>query len=107
MSGDTFMGFIELNERAWGTDSYPGRPRLEAILRARVVAFWQSNKARDPAYRVTVHENITEIHHWATDMLIASKTRVPDRRLVRLYVDKRRVRIKGVRILIEEGSQTP
>jgi hypothetical protein len=101
---DTFMGFVELNERAWGTDSYPGRPRLEEILRARVVAFWQHSRNRDPAYRVSIHENLLEIHEWASQTLIDSKNRMPEKRLTRLYVDKRRARIKGVRILLEEDK---
>lgn len=101
---DTFMGFVELNERAWGSDGYAGRPRLEEILRARVVAFWQHSRNRDPAYRVSVHENLHEIHEWAAHVLIESRTRTPEKRLARLYVDKRRVRIKGVRILLEEDK---
>ncbi len=101
---DTFMGFVELNERAWGTDSYAGRPRLEEILQARVVVFWQHSRNRDPAYRVSVHENLAEIHEWATQMLVESKTRTPEKRLSRIYVDQRRARIKSVRIQLEEDK---
>lgn len=98
---DAFLGFVELNERAWGNDSYLGRPKLQEILEARVVIFWQSTKKRDPAYRVTVHQNLDEIHHFAKDMLIHSSTRIPDKRLARMYVDHRRVRIKGVKVIFE------
>lgn len=104
MGNETFMGFVELNERAWGTESYPGRPRLEQILHAKVVAFWQTTRNRDPAYRVSVHQNLAEIHRWATEMLIHSRTRSPEKRLVRLYVDQRRARIKSVRVALEWDS---
>lgn len=98
---DTFLGYVQLNERAWGTEGYPNRPTLEEILEARVVAFWSSTRRKEPGYRVTVHQNLSEIHRFASEMLIHSRTQVPDKRLTKLYVDKRQVRIKAVRVLLE------
>jgi len=98
---DAFLGFVEMNERAWGQDSYPGRPTLQQILDTRIVVFWRSTKHKDPAYRVTVHEKLTEVHDYAAQMLLHSKTRLPDRRLAKVYVDRRLLVIKGVKVVFE------
>jgi len=104
---DGFLGFLELNERAWGGDTYADRPKLEAILGAHVVAFWRSTHRRDPACRVTIHINLNEVHRYAAEMLIHSNTRTPDRRLMRLYVGGQRARIKGIKLILEIEAPLP
>ena len=40
MAAKDFMAYVQAHERQWGMDTYPDRPALESILKARVVAFW-------------------------------------------------------------------
>lgn len=100
-SDDTFLGFVELNERAWGTESYVGRPKLQEILDARVVVFWHSTKRRDPGLRISVYPDLKALHHYTSRMLIHSNTQQPDRRIARVYVDRRRMRLKGIKLVFD------
>jgi hypothetical protein len=99
-----FLGDVELHERAWGTQSYSGRPKLAEVMSARIVAFWRDNR-RDPGYRITLHQNSGEIQKFVTDLVLDSNTRAPTRRLARLYVEKKRIRIKGVKLIFEMEEQ--
>jgi hypothetical protein len=78
-----FTGYVELHERAWGMDTYPGRPKLEAILAARVVALWHSSGRKEPGFRITVHNGIEEINQHIMDLVLHSKSALPQRRLLR------------------------
>lgn len=99
---DTFMGYVELNERAWGMEKYPGRPTLEEILAAKVVVFWRcTSNRKDPGYRVTLHRSIAELEKHAFDMRIHSNTRMPDRRLAKLFVNQRPAKIAGLKLRLE------
>lgn len=105
--GETFVGFVELNERAWGTNSYPGRPTLHEILTSKIVAFWRTDQKRDHAYRVTLHTTLRDINNYASAIVLHSNTRTPERRLMRLYVDQRRVVIRGVKLILEFNGEPP
>jgi hypothetical protein len=98
---ETFLSYVELHERAWGMDTYPNRPSLDSILKARVVAFWHPLNRKDAGYRITVHNNLMELNQFATDLLLHSRTRPPDKRLARLFVDQQKVKIRGVKLLLE------
>jgi hypothetical protein len=74
---------------------------LQDILESRIVVFWRSTSRRDPAYRVTLHHDLKELHRHASQMLIHSSTQTPDRRIARVYVDRRRLLIKGIKIVFE------
>lgn len=99
--GESFMSYVQLHERAWGMDSYPNRPKLEDILQAKYVAFWASTTRNDPGYRITLHEDGAEINRYLTELVLHSKTRIPDRRLARLFIEKKQYRIKGVKVMVE------
>lgn len=96
----SFLNEVEIHERVWGTVSYSGRPKLSDIMTARIVAFWRYSR-RDPGYRVTLHNDSREIHKYVTDMVLNVNTRTPNRRLARLYVEQKRIKIKGVKIIFE------
>src|SRR5260221_4560132 len=40
----TFIELVELHERKWGTQAYPGRPSLQALMTAPIVALWTFKK---------------------------------------------------------------
>lgn len=96
---ESFTSYVELHERAWGMDSYPGRPKLEDILSARVVALWHSSTKREPGYRITVYDDIKEVNQHIMDLVLHSKTESPQRRLFRLFIDKEMAKIKGLKVL--------
>lgn len=103
MTDETFMGWIQLHERAWGTEKYADRPTLKDMLNAPVLVFWYPhNRAHDHRFTASVYPSMMEVNKHATLMLVESKFKVPARRIARLFVDQRRVRIRGVRVLIEQ-----
>jgi len=95
-----FLGEVEIHERAWGTQSYSGRPKLADIMSARIVAFWRENRL-DPGYRITLHQDTKEIQRHVTEILLNVNTRTPSRRLARLFVEHKRIKIKGVKLIFE------
>lgn len=103
---ETLLGWIQLHERAWGQDRYPNKPSLEDMLHAPVLAFWFPAKRSETRYTVSVHASLRDLNAYATHLLVYSKIEQPQQRLARLFVDGRRVRIRGVRILIEDLGQT-
>lgn len=103
---ETLLSWIQLHERAWGQDRYPNRPSLEDMLHAPVLAFWFPAKRGETRYTVSVHASLRDLNAYATHLLVYSKVEQPQQRLARLFVDGRRVKIRGVRILIEEVGQT-
>jgi len=97
-----FMRFVEQHERAWGTESYKGRPSLNQLLEAKVVAFWHPTS--DAMYpTATIHKDIGEINDYVTHLVWHSvKERLPLLRLEAVFVNKRQRKIKAVKILYEE-----
>jgi hypothetical protein len=103
---ETFLGWIQLHERAWGTENYKDRPSLRDMLDAPVLAFWYPARTKsNPRYTATIHQSLKGLHEYATYLLLHSSVRQPEARLARLFVDKRKVRIRGVRVLIEEAME--
>ncbi len=105
MSHDTFMGHVQLHERAWGTDNYKGRPSLDEILSARIVCFWRVRYS-DPGYQITLHESPSEIHKYASDLVLHNRTRPPERRIAKLFVEKEQWVIKGVKVIAEPAAKS-
>ena len=97
-----FMDLVQLHEREWGTDSYPGRPSLEDILAAKVVLFWMPFKDRRKRHIITVHGNGKSIRAYVTHMLLNVRDEPPDRRLDKIFVNKQEALIKGVDIIYEK-----
>ncbi|MBZ0278291.1 MAG: hypothetical protein K8I60_19240 [Anaerolineae bacterium] len=104
-----FMYHVELHERAWGMDGYPGRPSLEDIMTAPVVAFWYNadpNRKRETRYFATVHQDISELNRYVSRMVLHSTVKIPDRRLTRLFVQRQEVIIRGVKLVLAKIEST-
>lgn len=106
MRDETLLGWVQLHERSWGQDRYKDRPGLEDMLNAQVLAFWYPNKRNETRFTASVHQTLRDLNAYATHLLIYSKVEQPQQRLARLFVDGRRVRVRGVRILIEEITES-
>jgi hypothetical protein len=96
----TFMDIVQEHERAWGTQSYSNRPTLAQLLSAPVVIIWQSADQKELHQMMTVHQNLDDLHKYATRLLIHSKQELPKRRMVAVYVNQKKVSIQGVKVLL-------
>lgn len=101
---DAFMGLVELHERNWGTDTYPGRPRLSDILDAPVVVFWYSMDRNESRHLITLHDDLNQLSQYVEDMFLHQNTRKIDRRLARIYYNREQMRVKGLKLIFEKPT---
>jgi hypothetical protein len=95
-----FMDTIESHERAWGTETYKGRPTLEQLIAAQVVAFWHpAGPGIKPT--VTIHQSLKEINDYVTALVLHSETSLPAVRLEKVFANKTQIKIKGIEINFE------
>lgn len=100
---DTFMGWVELHERSWGSERYPDRPTLEQILASPVVSFWRPAKQdKDFRYIARLFDNLKEIERHYTRLVIRANIEPPHDRMQRLYVNRRHFVISGVTMQFRE-----
>ena len=100
---DSFMDWVQLHERAWGSKSYPGRPSLEAIMASPVVTFWRSVKeGKNPPFTVRLYSDLKDVEKYLTRLLFRSSIEEPQERLARIYANQKRVTVRAVRILFQE-----
>ena len=94
-----FLALVQQHERVWGVDTYPGRPDLETILTARVVAFWQVQSAGKHADhpQITLHKDLREIEDFYVKLMLRSALPIQQRRLYKLYADGQQMRIASVK----------
>lgn len=94
-----FLALVQQHERAWGNDTYPGRPDLATILDASVVAFWQVQNASKHAGhpQITLHKDLYEIEEYYVKLIVRSALPIPQRRLYKLFMDGQQMRIASVK----------
>lgn len=92
-----FMQFIEEHQRAWGRETYKGRPTLEQMLSSPVVAFWQPT-SDEMFFTATVHKELKEIEQYLLALLIHSEVRLPVLRLKRVFVNQQPKKIANISI---------
>jgi hypothetical protein len=85
-----FLALVQEHERSWGGERYPGRPSLEALLNAEVVAFWheddeQTARKVNDRYFVTLHRDLAEIERHFLLLLRGASRELHQRRLVKLF----------------------
>jgi hypothetical protein len=103
---DDFLHWVQMHERAWGDEQYWERPSLEALLRARVVTFWKPVKQdKHLRYRIRIYESTHEVERYMTRLAFRLSVQTPDEKLSRIYVNRRRVVVKAVRILFSEVEE--
>jgi hypothetical protein len=100
----TFVELVEQHERVWGTENYPGRPKLSQILASPVVVFWKSIESKDNRYTVTLHNdlNAVEKHLYRTLFL---DTEPPKKRPARIFQNQKRMMIKAVQIVFAPAEE--
>jgi hypothetical protein len=98
---DNFLSWVQTHERAWGTQTYAGRPTLEQILASPVVVFWQRSAAdakSDKHYVVTLHDNLSTLEKYFARQLMFSHAETARNRVIAIFDDRRQMQIVGVRI---------
>lgn len=109
-----FMDYVQRHERIWGTETYSGRPDLVDILTAPVVVFWRPERktnqnedtdqpeteSTDPTVRhiVSLHTSLREIEEYFVKLILRGNLEAPKQRIVAIFKDQKRVRVKGVKI---------
>jgi hypothetical protein len=97
-----FLKEVEQHQQAWGSESYTGKPTLEQILKAKVVAFWYpSGTDADIHTTITLHSDLKDINDYIRAIVLHTKTRLPVVRLARVFVNKQERRIKEITISFE------
>ncbi len=106
----SFMELVQLHEREWGTEPYPQRPSLADLLNAPIVAVWTEPLARSVAqtrlpsrFTLSVHQRLEDLDLLALAVVVAGRPNpFGNRKLLYLFIEKRPVKIVGVRLLIEK-----
>ncbi len=101
-----FLDYVQQHERTWGTDTYPGKPDLQEFLGAAVVVFWQATDAERnikslPRYTATLHNDLEELESYFSKLLFRAQLEPPKQRVVQIFADGKRMRIRGVRVEFE------
>lgn len=97
-----FLNEVEQHERAWGQGTYTGRPKLQQILDAKVVAFWYpSGTDADLAMVITLHKDIKDIDRYVSELVLHTKVRLPILRLAKVFYNQQEIRIRAVHVVYE------
>jgi len=94
-----FLAQVQQHERAWGNETYAGRPTLETILDAAVVAFWQVEGSGKHAShpQITLHKELREIEDFYVKLIFRAALPMQQRRLVKLFVNGQQMRVASVK----------
>lgn len=103
---DEFMERVQTHERDWGNELYPDRPSLVDILSASVVTFWQPTDPKVKNPYIVLYNDLREVEKWFIQTLMRVHVSSPDRRLIAIYENRRKVRIKSVRVEFDTDAST-
>ncbi len=113
---NSFMELVQLHERSWGMEQYPGRPSLSELLSSPVVVMWTgevksasypsrhaSEPGVPPRFMFTAHKHVDELNEVLLNMVLSNKvTPSSSRRLVKIYLNQKPIKVKGLRLLLAE-----
>ena len=92
-----FMAMVEQHQKAWGNETYKGKPTLQQIMDSPVVAFW--HPTNESMYlTITLHRDLSEINDYMVALILHTKTRLPVLRLDSVFVSKVPRKVKSVTI---------
>lgn len=93
-----FMDRVQKHERQWGTNRYRGRPSLQRIMSAPVVAFWIYNGKEHDV--ITLHDDLKAIERHFLLQLISNEE--SNRKLVSVFRNHKQMKIRSVQIEFTE-----
>lgn len=100
------MDMVQFHERAWGLETYSGRPELSEILMSPVVAFWYKTEKgadgkTDNRFKIVLYENLDAIQDHLAKLILRSGVQTPQERLGRIFAKGKEVRVRGVTVHFE------
>lgn len=104
---ENFMDYVQYHERVWGNEQYPNRPKLQEILDASVVVFWQDigmENLQNRRFEVTLHDKLDEIEESISKALQRTHNDYLEKRIHRIFKNGVRINIKRIRIEFEEAD---
>lgn len=102
---NVFMDIIQLHERIWGNEQYPGRPSLADLLNCPIVVMWVSNEKRVPDVKrvtstdperffLTAHKAYEELDDLATSIILTGRnSRVVNWKISQAFVEQKLVKL--------------
>lgn len=109
-SNDNFLSWVQAHERAWGNQTYSGRPTLEQMLSAAVVVFWSrvGMEKTDKHYIVTLHADLSALEKHFGRTLMFGETENNRNRVIAIFERGKQMRISEVRIRFSpaDGNNT-
>jgi len=95
------IDYVQDHERAWGMETYNGRPDLADILKSSVVVFWDTMGDNDKRPIISLHDNLEELEAHFSKMIFRSSVKPPKERVLAIYQNSKAVRVKGVTVHFE------
>lgn len=98
-----FTKYVQAHERAWGMETYKGRPTLDQFLGAQVVVFWYptDDDGSSVRYLATLHRDLKDIHEYVTHLVWHTRQRMPHARLAAIFKNQQQVKIKAVKVIFD------
>ncbi len=112
------MEFVQLHERQWGLEQYPGRPSLSELVQCPIVAMWVVFEKRPAAvkrvtsgpnadleqrFMLTAHRNYEELDQFVTSAVLSGGTSPASNwKLVRVFVEQKPVKVLARIQIIDE-----
>lgn len=109
--GSLFLEVIQEHERKWGTEQYPNRSTLAALLSAPIVIGWvepliskfptAASAVSAPArMQLKAYQDADQVNAELYNMLmLSSKVAVPFRKIAQVYVKQQPVTVEGLRLI--------
>jgi hypothetical protein len=95
-----FMHLVERHQIEWGTESYTGKPTLEQIMKAKVVAFWLPTDF-DMSITITLHKTLKEIEDYLIQLIWHTNERLPIVRLYQVFEGRQHIKVKAIKVEFE------
>ncbi|RMG73973.1 MAG: hypothetical protein D6711_09860 [Chloroflexi bacterium] len=99
-----FMELVQTHERAWGKQTYPGRPDMFDIFQSPVVVFWESTKESEQPYTITLHESLEAVEKYFLRLLFSRAIQTTDKRIAHVFQNQKRMVISEINIKFKEDQ---
>ncbi len=117
-----FLELVQLHERTWGTEQYPGRPTLAQLLEGPIVVMWVEgprpnarptpkritieDTAREGRFTLAVYQNGEELNEALLSLIFAGHvTDKPCQKIARVFANQKPATITGVKLLTEKSKE--
>lgn len=100
----TFMDYVQLHERTWGTENYANRPDLGAILASPVVVFWDIGD-ENGRHKATLHPDLSDVEKHLLRLLIGARKDPPKQHIAEIFQNQKRMVVGGIKITFKEAAE--